>query len=179
MYTRCPPHHVGTQPNNKAGTVIDKYSRRTWNNIPGSTPLITNIAPRCHVPLPLPDILIATPPRRSTRLHTAPMHTATMQQPKVRLLPVDGRLRHNNIISQEAINFLTGCVWANSVDIYMPTKLMPTSAPTCLNHKQVAIPMVHPITIETISSYKQLIHDPTMAKTWKTAFGKDFGGMLQ
>ncbi len=23
------------------------------------------------------------------------------------------------------------------------------------------------------------MHDPTMAETWKTAFGKDFGGMVQ
>ncbi len=41
------------------------------------------------------------------------------------------------------------------------------------------MPMVHPITGETISSCKQLMHDPTTAETWQTAFGKDFGGMVQ
>ncbi len=36
-----------------------------------------------------------------------------------------GGLRHKSIISQEAINFITNCVWAISPDIYTPTKLMP------------------------------------------------------
>jgi len=39
--------------------------------------------------------------------------------------------------------------------------------------------MVHPITGETISSYKKLMHDPATAETWQKAFGKDFGGMAQ
>jgi hypothetical protein len=39
--------------------------------------------------------------------------------------------------------------------------------------------MVHPTTGETISSYKQLMHDLATAKIWQTAFGKDFGGMAQ
>jgi hypothetical protein len=151
------------------------HSQRTPNNIPGRITLITNTAPRRHMPLPLPNIPIAIAPQQSTHLHTAPSHTATMQWPKVRFLPVEGGLQHNDIISQEAINFLTNYVWVISLDIYMPTKLMPTSAPTCLNHEQVAMPMVHPITGETISSYKWLMRDPTTAETWKTAFGKDFG----
>jgi hypothetical protein len=37
-----------------------------------------------------------------------------------------------------------------------------------------ACPMVHPVTGKTISSYKKLMHDPATAKTWQTAFGKDF-----
>jgi hypothetical protein len=56
---------------------------------------------------------------------------------------------------------------------------MPTLALTCLNHKQVAMPMVHPITGETISSYKWLMHDLTTAETWKAVFWKIFGGMAQ
>ncbi len=40
-------------------------------------------------------------------------------------------------------------------------------------------PMVHPVTGETISSYKKLMNDPTTAEGWQTAFGKDFGGMAQ
>ncbi len=39
--------------------------------------------------------------------------------------------------------------------------------------------MVHTTTEETISSYKQLMHDTDTAETWQTAFGKDFGGMAQ
>jgi hypothetical protein len=88
-------------------------------------------------------------------------------------------VRHSNLISQEAINFLTDCVWNNSPDIYTPTKLKSTTAPTCLDLQQIALPMVHPTTGETISSYKRLMHDPVTAETWQTAFGKDFGGMAQ
>ena len=41
------------------------------------------------------------------------------------------------------------------------------------------MPMVHPVTGETISSYKKLMKDPVMVEMWQTAFGKDFGGMCQ
>ena len=37
----------------------------------------------------------------------------------------------------------------------------------------------HPITGETISSYKKLKNDPATAEIWLTVFGKDFGGMCQ
>jgi hypothetical protein len=47
------------------------------------------------------------------------------------------------------------------------------------NFEHYANPMVHPITRETISSYKKLMHDPATAVIWQTAFGKDFGGMAQ
>jgi hypothetical protein len=39
--------------------------------------------------------------------------------------------------------------------------------------------MVCPTTSKTINSYKKCMHDSTTAETWKTAFGKDFGGMAQ
>jgi hypothetical protein len=39
--------------------------------------------------------------------------------------------------------------------------------------------MVHPITGKMISSYKKLMNDPATAEIWQTAFGKDFGGMVQ
>ena len=45
--------------------------------------------------------------------------------------------------------------------------------------QQVANPMVHPITGETISSYKRLMRDPATAEVWQTVFGKEFGGMVQ
>jgi len=47
------------------------------------------------------------------------------------------------------------------------------------NYAHYASPMVHPTTGETISSYKRLMHDPTTAEVWQTAFGKDFGVMAQ
>jgi hypothetical protein len=71
------------------------------------------------------------------------------------------------------------CMWTKSLDICTPKKLMPAAMPTCLDFKQVAMPMVHPVTGKTISSYKWPIKDPTTAKMCQTAFGKDFGGMAQ
>jgi hypothetical protein len=62
----------------------------------------------------------------------------------------------------------------------MPTDLLPPivmASPSHLEH--FCFPMVHPITGETISSCKKLMHDPATAETWQTAFGKDFGGMTQ
>jgi hypothetical protein len=50
---------------------------------------------------------------------------------------------------------------------------------TCLDYEQVAMPMVHPITGKTISSYKPLMKDPTTAEMWQMAFRKDFGGIVQ
>ncbi len=47
------------------------------------------------------------------------------------------------------------------------------------NYAQLASPMVHPTTGETITSYKWLMHDPATTEVWQTAFGKDFGGMAQ
>ncbi len=41
------------------------------------------------------------------------------------------------------------------------------------------MPMVHPTTGKTISSYKRLMHDPDTLEVWQTAFGKDFRGMAQ
>jgi hypothetical protein len=82
-------------------------------------------------------------------------------------------------MSQEAINFLTKCVWEKLPDICTPMKLKTKSAPSCLHFVQVAMPMVHPMTGKSISSYKHLMQDPAMLEVWQTAFGKDLGGMAQ
>ena len=39
--------------------------------------------------------------------------------------------------------------------------------------------MVHPVTGETISSNKKVKNNLVTAETWKTMFGKEFGGMAQ
>ena len=56
--------------------------------------------------------------------------------------------------------------------------LRPTATPD-IDFDYLAMPMVHPVTGETISSYKKLKNDPATAETWMTAFGKEFGGMAQ
>jgi hypothetical protein len=71
-------------------------------------------------------------------------------------------------------------VWAKSPNRYTPTTHRPNYGTTStFDFQQVATPMVHPTTGETIRSYKQLMHDPDTAEIWQTAFGKDFGGMAQ
>jgi hypothetical protein len=70
-------------------------------------------------------------------------------------------------------------MWAKSPNIFTPKKCMPAATPICLNFEQVVLPMVHPVTDKTISSYKGLMKDPTTAETWQTGFGKDFDGMAQ
>jgi hypothetical protein len=88
-------------------------------------------------------------------------------------------LQNRNIILQEAIHFLTKCLWANSPDVFTPAKLKSKIAPSCLDFAQIAMPMVHPTTGETISSYKHLMHDLATPRIWQTASGKDFGGIAQ
>ncbi len=45
-----------------------------------------------------------------------------------------------------------------------------------VNFEHFVMPMIHPVTGETISSYWKLMNDPATAEIWMTAFGKDFGG---
>ena len=47
------------------------------------------------------------------------------------------------------------------------------------NLEHYANPMVHPITGETISSYKKLMKDPATAEVCQTEFRREFGGMAQ
>ena len=84
------------------------------------------------------------------------------------------------VVTRHAINMLTTVERESCQRIFTPTKLLPPivmDLPSHLEH--FCSPMVHPITGETISSYKKLMHDPATAETWQTAFGKDFGGMTQ
>lgn len=88
------------------------------------------------------------------------------------------RLQNNRIISQMAMNMLLLDNLNNNQTPFTPTKLLPPPAPP-MNLEHYAMPMVHPVTGETISSYKKLMKDPVTAETRQTAFGKDFGGMCQ
>jgi hypothetical protein len=74
-------------------------------------------------------------------------------------------MQNSNVISQEGINFLNKCIWAKSPNIFTPKKLMPAATPTYLDFfVQVVMPMVHPVTGKTISSYKRLMKNPTTAE---------------
>ena len=96
-------------------------------------------------------------------------------------LPAPNNARQR-IVTRHAINALTASEHERCNDAFTPVTLLPSAvedepAPCYFEH--FASPMVHPVTGETISSYKKLMHDPATAEIWQTAFGKDFGGMTQ
>jgi hypothetical protein len=63
-------------------------------------------------------------------------------------------LRNHKIISQEAINFLTSKVWNNLPPKYTPENLQLKETATAANLVYLGVPMTHPMTAETITSYK-------------------------
>jgi len=91
------------------------------------------------------------------------------------------RARHR-IVTQQVINTLTITI---QEQVSMDTAFIPNALRK--HHLQQVAPnlehyanlMVHPITGETISSYKRLMKDPATAEVWQMAFGKEFGGMAQ
>jgi hypothetical protein len=178
--TDAPP--IITAPNPTAPRKLKQTARThsgiTRHNIPGSTPPIVNIEKRHNIATnQTPSAPEPIGPRRLTR--NVP-HKGPNTPKNVQFIPIEGGVHTRNFISQEAITFLTECVWEKSPDLYTPAKLCPNSGTkSTFNFQQVAMPMVHTTTGETISSYKQLMHDPDTAETWQTAFGKDFGGTAQ
>jgi hypothetical protein len=155
------------------------HCQLTWNNIPGTVPPITPAPPQC----PPPTATKATPVRQSPWLSKTAQSIQNAKLPKpipkVQFVPIAGRLCNHSLISQEAITFLTNKVWKNLPPIYTPENLRPKENATDANLEYLAMPMIHPTTGETITSYKKMMHDPATIEIWQTAFGKDFGGMAQ
>ena len=119
------------------------HRRLTRNNVPNTVPPITRTLPQCS----LPHANKATTVRQSPRLgKTAQhIHDARLPQriPNVQFVPIAGRLRNYNIISQQANNFLTNEVWNNSSQIYTtPENLQPKEDATATNLEHLAMPMV-------------------------------------
>lgn len=115
--------------------------------------------------------------RRTTRNDTLGI-VATPVAPAPYVPIPDGA--QQRIVTRLAIHALTESERSSCQRAFMPTDLLPPivmASPSHLEH--FCFPMVHPITGETISSCKKLMHDPATAETWQTAFGKDFGGMTQ
>jgi hypothetical protein len=143
----------------------------TRNNTPGIVPVPTLIEP---VLLFFPKVRFIedNPPQRSKRnaIPAKPPQTFTATP----------RGAWQRLVTQQAINVLTIQEEVSLDTMYTPQALMNKRAqvlPTMFEH--FASPMVHPITGETISSYKKLMNDPETAEIWQTAFRKDFGGMAQ
>jgi len=84
------------------------------------------------------------------------------------------------MVTKQAINVLTIQEKVSTDRAFRPNALMEGAVNQWqTNFEHYANPMVHPVTGETISSYKKLMNDPATAEVWQTAFGKDFGGMAQ
>ncbi len=181
--TEAPPIMAAPNPTVRRTLKMTKqtHSRQMRNNILGGVPEITRSpSARCPLPAPVPAAMQTSPMlRQLPRTHKQSNPQMPVRIPKIHFRPIPGGIHNSNVISQKAINFLTKCVWAKSPNIFTPKKWMPTSTPTCLDYEQVAMPMVHPITGKTISSYNRLMKDPNTAETWQMAFSKDFGGMAQ
>jgi hypothetical protein len=142
--------------------------RVTRNNTPGILPAPCTVEPARAVPPPIPrpvkhtrDPQQVQPPRGQVSSRTA----------------VPGGARHC-IVTRQAMNVLTLRKEASLSTIHTPRSLM-QHAKLPVNFEHYVNPMVHPVTGQTISSYKKLMHDPATAEVWQTAFGKDFGGMAQ
>ena len=85
-------------------------------------------------------------------------------------------------MSQQAINVLTIREKAtyHYQPIFTPLGLIKHAiVPVVHKFEHYANPMVHPVTAETILSYKKMMNDPATAEVWQTAFDKDFGEMAQ
>ncbi len=84
------------------------------------------------------------------------------------------------IVMRQATNVLTIKERATFNAMFTPCNLMQHAVLPFAHHfEHYTNPMVHPVTGETISSYKKLMHNPATAEIWQTVFGKDFGGMAQ
>jgi hypothetical protein len=145
-----------------------------------SIPQITESPGIMHSCNPTAKRMLKTTPRvhgRITRNNTPGIMAPPVSPPPY--VPNPGGAQRQ-MVTRHAINALTEAERVSCQRVFTPTRLLPPvviDEPSHLEH--FCSPMVHPITGETISSYKKLMHDPATAETWQTAFGKDFGGMTQ
>ncbi len=137
----------------------------------------------------LPPIVTSNNPTAKWKLkETKRVHRRVTRKNTQGIMPGNVTPNNNNITAQRrlpwttqqthAINILTLMELAISNLSHTPRELM-KYATMPINYKYYANPMVHPVTGETISSYKKLMHDPATAEVWQTALGKDFGSMAQ
>ena len=139
------------------------HQRQTRNN-PGAVLLIARI----EEPV-IKNVVYAHDPMD-------PILAASMTRPPS--VPFTCNARHN-LISTQAISALTTrekCT-SNAAFSHQEMGSQPNTLSPNMNH--YANPMVHPVTGDIISSYKKTMNDPSVGDLWKTAFGKEFGGLAQ
>jgi hypothetical protein len=71
------------------------------------------------------------------------------------------------IVTQHAITALTFHKQEQLNLAFIPTVLLPSMVKDTPSHiKHFALPVVHPVISETISSYKNLMHNPATSEIW-------------
>ncbi len=170
---------------------VREEQQRVTDDIPILTiPRITDAPPIMQARNPAGKRALKTTPCihwRQTRANTpggVPSITHVTPIPKTNAPPVTVRRMptqaQQRLVSQQATNALTIHEKSTYQEIFTPTALIKHAInPVVHKCEHCANPMVHPVTGETISSYKKLMNDPATAEVWQTAFGKDFGGMAQ
>jgi hypothetical protein len=95
--------------------------------------------------------------------------------------PLLGGVRASaRLVNQQVLHAMTMKEALYALDVFPPNNITHKSYKSMVpNYAHFASPMVHPSTGETITSYKQSIHNKATAEVWQTTFGKDFGGMAQ
>jgi hypothetical protein len=167
----------------KRNLILTKRShrRQTHNNTPGYAPAIT----RNERPNIIPNYVSRN--HNVTKNYTLGCSPRlignTPAKRKVTFTPIQGLIASKAwscIIRQQALNAMTMKEALYPPAAFSPSHLtMPAFVDKIPNYAHYASPMVHPTTGKTITSYKRLMNNPETAKIWKTAFGKDFGGMVQ
>ena len=170
------------------------HRRMTRNNTPGIVPLpgVINPVPPINAPMAralqrIPQLpegsfnhsipFVVQPAPRTRQRGAVPTQIQPDCQQTSTHTAILSTARQRNM-TQHAINILTLKEQALFNAIYIPTKLM-QHAKIPVHFEHYANPMVHPLTGETILSYKKLTNDAATAEVWQKAFGKDFGGMAQ
>jgi hypothetical protein len=102
------------------------------------------------------------------------MYTKSTKMPRQSNRLALPRSHNTCLISQEAIAHLITTEQTKDKLSFTPFNLRKYGPPPHdLEH--YAMPMIHPVTGKSISSYKYLMNDPATADTWMTAFSKNFG----
>jgi hypothetical protein len=89
-------------------------------------------------------------------------------------------MARTRLVSQQALTMMTMNKTFHPPPAFTPRVFSdPAPLSPSINFEHYANSMVHPIVRKTISSYLKLMNNPVTAEVWQTAFGKDFGGMVQ
>ncbi len=159
-----------------ASPPVTTSTNPTHPSVHKTTPRVHNRITRRNVPGTIPPITMSnTPPlRRSPRLN--PTLASVVEEPRPEFIGV----MRPRFITHHAINAITDKVYYSETPAWVPTnlgRLQPTNPLPDLQH--FAAPVVHPVTGETITSYKKLAHDDVLGDTWRRGFGKEFGNLCQ